>query len=474
MCRTLFDRLAERAPAVDVITPADVERYADVDHALAGFYDEAVAAAVATSADLPAGGSLLTARLTETGIHRVVASGRDGTTGPFSLRIRLQTVDVADRTIEPPGAVEATIGAPDEVDVYSFEGAKDAVVRVTMTATGDVDANLVLVSPSGAGFYDDDGGGASNAALALLLPETGTYSVRASSTGSSTGTYRLGLEFLEPEPLARNAGGEVDARRPVQVHLVRSPDGGLATFRLVPDPRFDATLRLVLADATVLDDTNEEANGGAERLVEPIVPNATYLLLVASNDPTAGGSYSLALDLRPPVPLGDGTVSADLAADEAGDVYVVDADAAQVATISVRADPSMVVRVEVFAPDGAPLTGAQEVREGEDVAFAVRLPARGQYLVSVSPSSPGAPGARYSLGVTGWRGDREPPERARPGSDTRHGGRISPWTGTAERGTATGAPDGDRSTTFSTRPRQRRLREGGGRIRRLPRRRPAR
>jgi conflict system STAND superfamily ATPase len=49
VCRTLFERLAEREPPVDEITNADVDTDADVDQALAGFYDQAVAAATKTS-----------------------------------------------------------------------------------------------------------------------------------------------------------------------------------------------------------------------------------------------------------------------------------------------------------------------------------------------------------------------------------------------------------------------------------------
>ena len=72
---------------------------------------------------------------------------------------------VADRILE------GTIGVPDEVDVYTFEGAKDAVVRISMTA-GGLDSGLVLVAPSGSGF-SDDGGGAGNGGAGPVAPRDG-------------------------------------------------------------------------------------------------------------------------------------------------------------------------------------------------------------------------------------------------------------------------------------------------------------
>jgi hypothetical protein len=108
----------------------------------------------------------------------------------------------------------------------------------------------------------------------------------------------------------------------------------------------------------------------------------------------------LAFDLEPRLAQGDATVTGQFTAGERGDVYVLEADGAQVATISVRPDGPLAVRVDVLGPDGGPLTTAEEGGDGEDVAFVVGLPARGQYLVAVSSTSRERDGGSYSVGVS--------------------------------------------------------------------------
>ena len=360
---------------------------------------------VATSADSVLPLASVTAKLGETGTYRLVASARDGTSGLFSLDIRLETIGSDDRPIEAGTAQDGTIDTPDQVDVYTFAGSKDSTVRITMAGKGHLDSALSLVAPGGAWFSDDDSGGGGDAALALILPETGTYSLRASSAGTSTGRYRLRLDFLESPVLDGRAAGDVSPRNPVQVYLVRTAGGGLGIFTAVPDPGLNVKIRLIRAEGSVLADVNNAPAGQQERFGYPLVPDATYLVLVAAADADNPGSYALNLDLQPPVALDDQARSGALRGPKNPDVYRFDADAGQVATVSFTSSLATPVRIDVFGPDGSEVAGASQVanqgtREGESLVFAARLAQRGPYLVSVVATATPESSPRYSLSVT--------------------------------------------------------------------------
>ncbi len=96
---------------------------------------------------------------------------------------------------------------------YSFSGTQGDVIVARMTATGGsgLDSFLRLIDPQGNDFYtDDDSGGMTNALMGpVTLPETGTYTLIASSccdaiNANTSGTYELVVEQAVVPALAVN------------------------------------------------------------------------------------------------------------------------------------------------------------------------------------------------------------------------------------------------------------------------------
>ena len=76
------------------------------------------------------------------------------------------------------------------VDVYQFDWPASGTVSIHLTSPS-VDTYLIVVSPSGQQWTDDDGGGGLNSRLTLNLTEAGRWQVQASSFSTATGPYTL-------------------------------------------------------------------------------------------------------------------------------------------------------------------------------------------------------------------------------------------------------------------------------------------
>ncbi len=116
---------------------------------------------------------------------------------------------------------EITTDTPEAL--YIFEGTAGDVITVSMTAdVAGVDSFLELLLPDGStAMTDDDTGGNLNSLLGpYTLPQSGTYTVRATrfgqAMGGSAGPYTLLLKRVEPLALTPGEGVtvEVNAAQP--------------------------------------------------------------------------------------------------------------------------------------------------------------------------------------------------------------------------------------------------------------------
>ena len=124
--------------------------------------------------------------------------------------VRIATVDTDARcTLTPVAYNQAVNGAlaitdcpinindqPYYTDLYSFSGFAGQQISMSMNSTA-IDSYLILHTPSGTGsLVDDDSGGSNNARIPasgmLTLPESGIYTIEASSSGpGEAGNYTL-------------------------------------------------------------------------------------------------------------------------------------------------------------------------------------------------------------------------------------------------------------------------------------------
>lgn len=148
-----------------------------------------------------------------------------------------------------PGAFDGVIGAPGDVDFFSFEGQEGQVfdVRVWARELGSpLDPVLAVLRPDGRNLArDDDGAGGLDSQLRVTLPEDGVYGLRVRDhlrRGGEEFAYRI--EVTQAETSLRLS---VLENRPVQLAAPR----GNHAYLLVNASRsgFDGPIALSLLDA---------------------------------------------------------------------------------------------------------------------------------------------------------------------------------------------------------------------------------
>ena len=156
-----------------------------------------------TNSRIPVDGGVMT--LPYTGHYTIGATSYRATTGTYTV-----TVDTDARcTLTPVAYNQAVNGAlaitdcpinindqPYYTDLYSFSGFAGQQISMSMNSTA-IDSYLILHTPSGTGsLVDDDSGGSNNARIPasgmLTLPESGIYTIEASSSGpGEAGNYTV-------------------------------------------------------------------------------------------------------------------------------------------------------------------------------------------------------------------------------------------------------------------------------------------
>ncbi len=155
--------------------------------------------------------------LPQSGEYTILAAGFNrASLGSYAISMLLGTpIPTATPTPTPePGGGPISVGetrsgainSAEQVDEWTFTARAGEFVTIRMETTGIaamLDPFLELVGPEGRVLYsDDDSGSRLDARLQdVLLPASGTYTIRASGASSATGIYNLVLrEGLPPTP----------------------------------------------------------------------------------------------------------------------------------------------------------------------------------------------------------------------------------------------------------------------------------
>ncbi len=229
----------------------------------------------------------------------------------------------------------------DDVDRFTFEASAGAEVTIDLVAEDDgFDALLFLFGPDGEEVAtDDDGGEGLNSRIAaLILSESGEYSIDAQAfPGGGTGAYTLTLQ-LDPEPVVR-AAVEVDAGSFVAPATV--------TFR-------DASLGGVTSWTWRLDGAEV---GQAATLVHTFEETGTFVVSLEACNVRSCDGWSV--QLRISADLDGGPIGANQTVfgtiDQPGDSddWTFDAVAGQTVTISaVAVGDGLDAALELRRPDG--------------------------------------------------------------------------------------------------------------------------
>lgn len=162
-----------------------------------------------------------------TGVFELVAAASEGTCGGAantSSITDLSALATESRTLSAGEEVEGTLTPSDPtfygsaVQAWAVEGEAGEAFSVDLVSD-DFDSFLMLRGPGGVELDDDDGAGRCDSRISLTFPETGTYSVIASTLGSNLGSYRLrasgepgpgSSEPCVPSALGEDGGAAVD------------------------------------------------------------------------------------------------------------------------------------------------------------------------------------------------------------------------------------------------------------------------
>jgi len=340
--------------------------------------------------------------------------------------------------------VDAQLDSGEYADRYTFQGRAGQGVRIRMTATG-FDPYLMLRGPGGVSEdNDDEGEGSTDAALALTLPSTGTYTISATSyRAGETGRYHLQLmgdNPGQPSPPSSRRGATNDAQTIRPGSDVRGElgagDDALSTGEYVDVWRFNArrgesyvaTLSASQFDPYLLvrgpgdlseDNDDDPAAGGSRnsRIAFTAQADGEITVSATSYEPGETGTYRLSLQrdgggaqpLRssssgPAVGMGDVRTGrlengdGQLESGEFQDIYRFAGRAGQELDLRMTSadfDPYLLLS----GPDGFTAQNDDDpAGDTRDSRLLVRLPATGEYLIGATSYEPGERGA-YQLSV---------------------------------------------------------------------------
>ncbi len=240
-------------------------------------------------------------------------------------------INVGDRVAGELALTSPTLGDSTRFDVWTFSGKRGDRIAITMRSSA-FDPYLILTRNVGGSNenvrQDDDGGGGTDARVAVELPADGNYSIVANAVGKEAlGEYSLALEAVDrvqiafPQVIA-NAAQHTAMRIGSTVNGTLTPQSALLTDGSSFDAYtfegragesieismettdFDAFLALGIfgSDSVVAKDDDSGENSNA-LIVARLPRTGRYVILANSFGRDAAGTYSLGLRTgRPTLP----------------------------------------------------------------------------------------------------------------------------------------------------------------------------
>jgi uncharacterized protein YjdB len=234
------------------------------------------------------------------------------TSGSYSLgleSIRPPSPDAV--PIEYGSLVSGSLAAA-QVDLYTFTGAANELITLTLATTSGFSSSLTfptacLIAPSNV-VVECFGANPGNQRTHTLL-ETGTYLVRVNANNFvTTGSYALGLESirpLSPGAVGISYGSVVGSSltpAEVDLYFFTGQSGHFITVTLATTAGFTSSLTYPVVCLIAPSDEVVEcfgANPGGQRNFT-LAESGTYVLKVNANNFVTSGSYNLGLSLIAP------------------------------------------------------------------------------------------------------------------------------------------------------------------------------
>ncbi len=379
----------------------------------------------------------------ETGAYELVVDITDGTSQP--------DVPDADDTPETPasgGVVldessELTTDSPQQLrgqyyEAYTLTVARGQEVDIDMMSS-ELDCFLIVRTPSGDRFTDDDTGEGTNSQLALTIESDGELTIYATTYGEDqTGAYQLLVSATQPTVAILEEEGSLDKAdelddqgRLVQRFEVEVEAGQFLTVDLT-SAEFDTFLIVETPEGERLENDDWDSSLEHSRVTTTAEAGGVYTILVTTFAPREMG------DFRVVASVGGGGAGAEEEPESPGntgggegvgehtgrlaegdetletgefyDLYTFQGQAGQTAVVTLTAedfDTYLIMTGDGQDWQNDDWEGSLDVSRLE-----ITLPADGQYAVSVTSYAAGETGD-YVLNIE-LDGDAEPTPEPEP------------------------------------------------------------
>lgn len=217
------------------------------------------------------------------------------------------------RRIEYTQSIDGELTSSELSHDYVFTGSSGDTIIVNLSSE-DFDAYLRLRDPNGTEVLtNDDSGGSLNSQLGpYILPETGSYTINASSLGGSdTGDYELRLSRVESQTIAYGDTVELEFTEGDREFFLtfQGAYGDIVSAYADSDRGVDTSLTLNDTYNSQLAFDDDSGSGyDPEILGVSLYSDGVYTLLVRAAD-DANGTVSVTLERVPPLSLDEGAQS---------------------------------------------------------------------------------------------------------------------------------------------------------------------
>ncbi|UCF19290.1 MAG: Ig-like domain-containing protein [Gemmatimonadota bacterium] len=323
-----------------------------------------------------------------------ITAASEGMSGTATVTVieSLATLDCGDNL---PASIEEAA----EVDEYTFSTTvDDAFILVSLTSTGGVVVDGRLIDPEGTEVRSFR----ASTVQRIEAPAAGLYRVRVNSaTLRDVGTYRIGLECIDP---LGPVEGDLESGDLVSEDLPLPGEVDLFTFTAAAGDHAllpIANTQGVVADVTLLAPSRAvELTFRAHTLpLVTLAETGRYVMYVHTATLVSTGAYNLGLESVAPLGPVQGdlvrnsVISEAIATPGEVDLFTLTGDGGSDFLMSVANTSGIRVDAVILSPDGDEvdrITGNSQK--------SIRLPATGTYVVYVF-STTGHGLATYNIGV---------------------------------------------------------------------------
>jgi hypothetical protein len=317
------------------------------------------------------------------------------------------------------GKGDPTLDSGEYFEEHSFEGSAGSEVRISLSSS-DFDSYLILISPSGERWEnDDDPEGQDGASLLTqTLPEDGAYQVYVTSYASGEiGNFTLEIEQTEGTA-AGLPSGVLDTSDPTLVtgeyyDVVQKPvTAGESLVVDLESTAFDPYLIIRWPDGTESQNDDHEGSSSHSHLTATAPASGVAEILVTTYSPGSTGEYALRINgqsgINPDAPVASAveTVQGELSSNddtlangEFFDAYTFQGLTGQNAVIELSSSAFDTYLVLV-SPDGSYEENDDYESDQSRSRIELTLPTDGEYTIWATSYSGGETGS-YTLSYPG-------------------------------------------------------------------------